>query len=115
MAAEAAIHVNVPSGGALPVRRSVEDLSLRLIEEVAPFRVHALDQTNLPSTLPFLELRLATDRRLHRLVHLVVNELMHPVTLVKPSMRSCLWIATRSKIELVTPIYKIPFGSLARM
>jgi hypothetical protein len=78
MAAQAAIHATqLFSACPFPgdVRGAEPNLSGRRIEEVRPFRIHALDQPHLPGTLPLLELRLAADGFFEVAVELVVDSL----------------------------------------
>ncbi len=70
------------------VCRPILDITPRFVEEVPPLGVHAVNEPDLPGPLPFLEARFAKDRRCHRLMHLVVNELTYAVRLREPFMEA---------------------------
>src|SRR3990172_3850093 len=64
-----------------PIRRALQDLARRLVEQVDPLRVHALDQPDLPQSAPFLELLLAPDGGLHRRMRLEIDEVVDAIFL----------------------------------
>ena len=55
--------------------------------EVGPVRVLPLDQIAFPVATPVLELLLARDRRLHRLVHLEPDQAVDGILLCEPAER----------------------------
>src|SRR4051812_39393207 len=58
-------------------------LKLRLVQ-VFPFRVHLLDDAQLPQPIPFLHLLLAADRQLDLAMGLVPDEHLAAVRLREP-------------------------------
>src|SRR5581483_11280379 len=80
----APLHRSLLASCARPVGRAGQNLAGRLVEQVDPLRVHALDQADFPESLPLLDLLFAADGGRHGLVHLVVDEAVHAVALGEP-------------------------------
>ena len=68
------------------IGRAVQDLARLVVEQIRPFPIHALDEPDLPKPAPFFQLLLTSDCSVHQRMHLVVDQTMHPVFLVKPSI-----------------------------
>lgn len=74
----------------------------RLIE-IAPIRVHAVDEADLPGAGPVLHGRLALDRDTDVVVPLVPDEAREAVLLGEPGMTPSRYSHARRARLLVTP------------
>src|SRR5918996_4245264 len=86
---------------AYPVGRPAPNASADFVEKILPLGIHALDEPKLPGSVPLLELLLAQDGRIHRLVHLVINETMDPIFFGE-------------SVDETLPVYANAFEELAR-
>ena len=84
--------------------------------QVPPRRIPLLDQFELPRAPPLLDRLFARNRARHRLVSFIPLQCMHPIpAFVNPPTKSLLCSHTRLTGLEVTPTYRVPLRSLARM
>jgi hypothetical protein len=83
--------------------------------KIVPVRIGLLDQFQFPSSIPLLDLPLAKNGIRHRRVLLETNEFVCPVFFAEAFNDIVAVLPMRWTRLLVTPIYKVPLRSLARM
>ncbi len=72
-------------GSSCPRRRASSDFASNdLFMEVIPVRIGFFDESNLPCTIPFLDLLLSLDRTFHGFMQLIPNQLCRIVPIREP-------------------------------
>ena len=96
-----------------PRRR--ESMSSNRIKQVFPIRILLINSVNFPLPVPFLHLSFSQDCRFNTIALFVIHEHMNGILLRKSFDQVILMLVYLLTKSLVTPIYRVPFGLLAKM